>query len=84
MSPSKISPTMRPSRSISGEPELPPMMSFVEARFIGVARSSVVFASSHDCGSAYGSAPVARAKSPPIVVYGGTNVPSDGKPFTAP
>jgi len=34
----KMSPTILASLSITGEPELPPMMSLVEQKFIGVSR----------------------------------------------
>ena len=42
MLPSKINPTSSPARLMTGEPELPPMMSQVETKFNGVekARSS--------------------------------------------
>ena len=41
MLPSKISPTSSPFRLMTGEPELPPMMSLVDTKSSGVERSSL-------------------------------------------
>ena len=57
MLPSKMRPTISASRLTTGEPELPPMMSFVVTKLNGVSRSSRPFASSQRCGSANGSLP---------------------------
>jgi len=57
MFPSKIRPTISASRLITGLPELPPMMSFVDTPFSGVARSIVPFASIHRWCIRHGSLP---------------------------
>ena len=57
--------------AITGLPLLPPMMSSVEMKFIGVLGSSFALASSQRCGSFSGSVFVAWAKRPPYVVAHG-------------
>src|SRR5262245_10034686 len=54
MLPSKISPTTSPYRLMTGLPELPPMMSFVDTKLMGVDRSSLSLPSTQRLGSANG------------------------------
>ena len=86
--PSKISPTTRPFASTIGEPELPPMMSFVVTKLNGVAWLSRARAPSHDFGSSNDGSPArdsARVNVPPSVVNAGTAVPSSVvHPLTVP
>src|SRR4051812_21777522 len=55
MLPSKINPTTSAFRLMTGLPELPPMMSFVETKLYGVVRSRLPFLCTHRCGSLNGS-----------------------------
>src|SRR6266446_6514529 len=50
-------------------------MSLVVERFIGIAKFKAGLAEIQLSGRAYGGAPVARPKRPPIVVYGSTKRP---------
>src|SRR4051812_34188713 len=84
MLPSKTTPTMRASRSMTGEPELPPMMSFVDEKSSGVDRSSFGLASSQLFGSANGGRPVARSNAPANVVNGEIARSPSIQPFTWP
>src|SRR4029450_4771496 len=61
---------------MTGDPELPPMMSLVVTKSNGVVRVRRSFAFSHEAGRSNGGSPVARVKAPPSSVNGGTWDPS--------
>ena len=75
MLPSKMSPTISPFWLMTGDPELPPMMSLVVQKSNGVFRSSFGLALIHVAGRANGSRPVARSKAPAKLVSGAMKRP---------
>ena len=71
MLPSKIKPTISPARLTTGDPEFPPMMSFVVTKSSGVDKSSLSREAMTRCVSANGGFPLKladRSKSPKNVV----------------
>ena len=60
MLPSNAAPITEPSRAITGDPELPPMMSLVVTKSITVAGSSLACAAAQRGVRSNGGAPVAR------------------------
>src|SRR6266851_8948470 len=84
MFPSKTRPMISAFLLNTGEPELPPMMSLLEQKFIGVARLSFDLAAIQLLGRANGSFPVFRSKAPAMLVIGGTGFPFSIQPLTCP
>ena len=72
---------------ITGDPELPPIISFVVTKLNGVAKSSLVRPSTYRLGSSNGPLLpklAERSYSPNKVVIGGAIVPFMAYPFTLP
>src|SRR5258706_13674898 len=75
MLPSNTRPTISSFWLNTGDPELPPTMSLVVAKFSVTFGSIAFLASSHDFGRSNGGAPVARSNAPLHVVNRVTVVP---------
>ena len=84
MLPSKISPTISARAFTTGEPELPPMMSFVVAKSNGVREVEPVLRLEPARGQGERVAPGGALERAREVVKGGTSRVPSRQPFTWP